>query len=58
MVMIFQKDTPTTTDLQFIWNMDEVTSHNAANENAIPSQRDYLFQDEAGNETYQGQIVK
>jgi len=58
MVMIFQKDAPTTTDLQFVWNMDEITSHNAPNENATPSQRDYLFQDEAGNETYQGEIVK
>lgn len=57
MVMIFQKDSPTT-QLQFVRNMDETFLHNAANENTIPSQRDYLFQNEAGNDMYQGQITE
>lgn len=41
MVMIFQKDTTKTTELQFVRNTDEVFVHNAANQ-----QWDYLFQDE------------
>ncbi len=51
MVMIFQKDTTKTTELQFVRNTDEVFVHNAANQ-----QWDYLFQDEWGQQTYQGQI--
>ncbi len=50
MVMLFQKDA-TTAQLQFVRNADEVFMHNAAN-----TQRDYLFEDEWGQETYQGQI--
>ena len=50
--MLFQKDTAKTTDLQFIWNADEALVHNAASQ-----QRDYLFQDEWGQDLYQGQIA-
>ena len=57
MVMIFQKDAPTQ-GLQFIRNADEAFIHGAANENPPPSQRDYLFQNEAGNPEYQWQITK
>jgi hypothetical protein len=39
MVMIFQKDSPTS-QLSFVRNTDEAFVHNAA------QQRDYLFQDE------------
>jgi len=49
MAMIFQKDT-STTELQFVRNNSEVFVHNAA------QQRDYLFQDESGQTTYQGQM--
>ncbi len=51
MVMLFQKDTSTTTQLSFVWNADEMFMHNAASQ-----QRDYLFQDEWGQQIYQGQI--
>jgi hypothetical protein len=40
MTMLFQKDIQTT-ELQFVWNMDETFIHNAPN-----TQRDYLFEDE------------
>ncbi|MCX6824230.1 MAG: hypothetical protein NT085_03820 [candidate division SR1 bacterium] len=56
MVMIFQKDAPST-ELQFVRNMNETSIHGVANENPPPSQRDYLFQNEAGNDVYQGQIT-
>lgn len=56
MVMIFQKDMPNT-ELQFVRNSDETNIHGVANENAPSSQRDYLFQNEAGNDVYQGQIT-
>ncbi|MEI7919520.1 MAG: hypothetical protein WCH65_04955 [bacterium] len=46
MSMLFQKDTQAT-QLQFVRNSDETATHNAAN------QRDYLFQNEAGNPEYQ-----
>jgi hypothetical protein len=52
MVMIFQKDM-STQGLQFIRNDSEAFIHGAANENPPPSQRDYLFQNEAGNPEYQ-----
>jgi len=51
MVMLFQKE-GTATELQFVRNSDETTTHNAAN------QRDYLFQNEAGNPEYQWQITQ
>ena len=51
MVMLFQKDV-WNTQLQFVWNADEVFMHNAAN-----TQWDYLFEDEGGQETYQWQIT-
>ena len=57
MVMILQKDAPTT-ELQFIWNSNESLIHNAPNDNPPPNQRDYLFQNEAGNPEYQWQITK
>lgn len=50
MVMIFQKDT-STTEIQFVRNSDAATTHNAANQ-----QRDYLFQDTWGQQTYQWTI--
>jgi hypothetical protein len=56
MVMIFQKDTPSA-ELQFIRNDNETFVHGAANANAPASQRDYLFQNEAGNDVYQGQMT-
>ena len=46
MVMIFQRTE--TTPLQFVRNMDEEFLHNAPN-----TQRDYLFEDEQGQEVYQ-----
>jgi len=49
MVMIFQKDSPKT-GLQFVRNDSEVFVHNAA------QQRDYLFQNESWQTTYQGQM--
>ncbi len=49
MVMIFQRTE--TIELQFVWNMDEEFIHNAPN-----TQRDYLFEDEQGQETYQWQL--
>lgn len=57
MVMLFQKDTQVQ-ELQFIRNTNETFVHGVANENAPPSQRDYLFQNEAGNPEYQFQITK
>ncbi len=51
MSMLFQKDTQAT-QLQFVRNSDETATHNAAN------QRDYLFQNEAGNPEYQWQITQ
>lgn len=57
MVILFQKDTKNT-EIQFVRNSDEVSVHNAANANAPASQRDYLFQDEAGNSVYQWPITK
>jgi hypothetical protein len=56
MTMIFQKDTPNT-EFQFVRNSDESNIHGAANDNKPASQRDYLFQNEAGNDVYQGQIT-
>ncbi len=50
-IIIFQKDT-NTTELQFVRNTDEVFMHNAANQ-----QRDYLFEDEWGQDVYQWQIA-
>lgn len=55
-VILFQKDTPNTT-FQFVRNSDENDIHGVANDNAQANQRDYLFQNEAGNEVYQGQIT-
>ncbi len=49
MVILFQKNTQPT-ELQFVWNTDTTTVHNAA------QQRDYLFEDESGQEVYQGTI--
>ncbi len=49
MVMIFQRTE--TTPLQFVRNMDEEFLHNAPN-----TQRDYLFEDEQGQEVYQWQL--
>lgn len=46
MTMLFQKDTPEK-ELQFVRNMDEVFMHNAAD-----TQRDYLFENEEGENTY------
>lgn len=57
MVMLFQKDIGTS-ELQFVRNADEVFMHNAANENPPASQRDYLFQNEAGNPEYQWQLTQ
>lgn len=51
MAMLFQKEWGNT-ELQFIRNSDETATHNAAN------QRDYLFQNEAGNPEYQWQITQ
>jgi hypothetical protein len=48
-IMLFQNDTQPT-ELQFVWNTDTPITHNAA------QQRDYLFQDESGQEVYQGTI--
>lgn len=56
MVMIFQKDMPNT-EFQFVRNSNESNIHGVANDNAPASQRDYLFQDEAGNDVYQWQIT-
>lgn len=56
MVMIFQKDTQNT-EFQFVRNGDESSIHGVANDNAPASQRDYLFQNEAGNDVYQGQMT-
>lgn len=56
MVMLFQKDTPNT-EFQFVRNGDEGSIHGVANDNAPASQRDYLFQNEAGNDVYQGQMT-
>ncbi len=50
MAMLFQKDA-STAELQFVWNADEVFLHNAPN-----AQWDYLFEDEWGQEVYQGQM--
>ncbi len=50
MVMLFQKDI-STTELQFVRNDDEVFLHNAPN-----TQWDYLFENEWGQDIYQGQI--
>lgn len=47
MTILFQKDVQTT-ELQFVWNMDETFIHNAPN-----TQRDYLFEDEWGETSYQ-----
>ena len=47
MTMLFQKDT-WNTEMQFVWNMDETFIHNAPN-----TQRDYLFENEGGEEIYQ-----
>lgn len=52
MVMLFQKNS-SNTELQFVWNGDESTVHNAATQ-----QRDYLFQNENGYPEYQGSVVK
>jgi len=49
-IMIFQKDAPKQ-EIQFIWNADTTKVHNAASQ-----QWDYLFQDEWGQDTYQGQM--
>lgn len=51
-VILFQKHTPIT-ELQFVRNIDETSFHGAANDNPPASQRDYLFQNEAGNPVYQ-----
>ncbi len=50
MAMLFQKDA-STGELQFVRNADEVFLHNAPN-----AQWDYLFEDEWGQDVYQGQI--
>lgn len=55
-VMLFQKDTPNTA-FQFIRNNNESSIHGVANDNAPANQRDYLFQNEAGNDVYQGQMT-
>ena len=55
MVIIFQKDS-SKQDLQFIWNSTTDITHSAPNADAPASQRDYLFQNEAGNDVYQWQI--
>ncbi len=47
MTMLFQKE-QSQTELQFVWTMNEEFLHNAPN-----TQRDYLFQDESGQDTYQ-----
>ncbi len=56
MVMIFQKDTPNG-ELQFVRNSDQSLIHGVANNTPPASQRDYLFQNEAGNDVYQGQMT-
>lgn len=58
MVMILQKDSQNT-QLQFVrTDTESFGTHNAPNDNTTPSQRDYLFQNEAGNDVYQGQITQ
>lgn len=52
MVMIFQKESPVEMELQFVRNMDEVFMHNAPD-----TQREYLFEDEWGQQTYQGEMA-
>lgn len=47
LTIIIQKD-QTQPDMQFVWNMSEEFVHNAPN-----TQRDYLFEDEWGEEIYQ-----
>ena len=51
MVMIFQKDAPVATEMNFVRNTEEVFVHNAPDQ-----QREYLFQNESGQQIYQGQI--
>lgn len=55
-VMLFQRNSAST-EFQFIRNDNEMGVHAVANDNPPPSQRDYLFQNEAGNDVYQGQIT-
>lgn len=47
MTLLFQKDT-WEKEMQFVWNMNEEFLHNAPN-----TQRDYLFENEWGEEIYQ-----